>query len=138
MVKLREEEKKQAASEQHAKEAEADKAKKIQSKGKEETKGKKVVEKPMRVNLTLEDTEVVLYPLVTEKAVNMIESENKLTFVVADEATKDKVKKVIQNAYGVKVVKINIIRDMRGRKKAIVRLAKENKAQDLATKLGVL
>ena len=141
MVRLRDEEKKQAASEQHAKNAEAEKAKKIQSKGKEDIRAaaaKKEAAKPIKVNLTLEDTEVVLYPLVTEKAVNMIESENKITFVVADSATKDKVKKVIQNAYGVKVDKINVIRDMKGRKKAIVRLSKDYKAQDLATKLGVL
>jgi len=141
MVKLREEEKMQAASEQHAKEAGADKAKKIQAKGKEEAKvagAKKEAAKPIKVNLTLEDTGIIFYPLVTEKAVNMIESENKITFVVADTATKAKVKKVIQNAYGIKVDKINIIRDMKGRKKAIVRITKDYKAQDLATKLGVL
>ena len=96
------------------------------------------VAKPIKTNATIADLEVVFYPLVTEKSVNMIEAENKLTFVVSDKATKLDVKRVIQNAYSVKVDKINIIRDRKGRKKAIVKLAKENKAQDLATKLGVL
>ncbi|HPM85868.1 MAG: 50S ribosomal protein L23 [Candidatus ainarchaeum sp.] len=87
---------------------------------------------------TLHDLKVILHPLVTEKAVNMIEAENKITFIVSDDSTKEEVKKVVQEAYGVKVVKVNIIRDMKGRKKAIVKLDKKFKASELATKLGVL
>ena len=98
----------------------------------------KEVAKPIKTNATIEDLEVVFYPLVTEKSVNMIEAENKLTFIVSDKATKLDVKRIIEKAYTVKVDKVNIIRDRKGRKKAIVKLAKENKAQDLATKLGVL
>ena len=124
MVKLKEEEKKQAKQEAaaHEKDAKA-----------EETKTK-----PVKTKATLADLEVVYFPLVTEKAVNMIEAENKLTFIVSDKATRDKVKEVMQKAYEVNVAKVNIIRDRKGRKKAIVKLAKDSKAQDLATKLGVL
>jgi len=96
------------------------------------------VVKPIKTNATIEDLEIVYFPLVTEKSVNMIEAENKLTFIVSDKATKLDVKRIIEKAYTVKVDKVNIIRDRKGRKKAIVKLAKENKAQDLATKLGVL
>jgi len=135
MVKLNEEEIKQAASEKKNREEDAAKIKKD---AKEKIKEDKAKKPDVKINLTLEDLDVVLYPLVTEKAVNMIESENKITFIVNDETSKDKVKKIIEHAYGVKVAKINIIRDMKGRKKAIVRLKKEYKAQDLATKLGVL
>lgn len=96
-------------------------------------------EKPtIKIKATLEDLDVVYYPLVTEKAVNIIDAENKITFVVADNANKKNVKEVIQKSYNVKVVSVNIIRDRKGRKKAIVKLSKENKAQDLATKIGVL
>ncbi len=94
--------------------------------------------KAIKVKVSLDDLGVVFYPLVTEKAVNMIDSENKITFVVSDKANKKSVKEVIQKAYNVKVDAINIIRDRKGRKKAIIRLSKENKAQDLATKMGVL
>ena len=123
MVKLNEDEKRQAKQETEAKH-----------------EAEKVVEevKPIKTNATLEDLEIVFFPLVTEKSVNMIEAENKLTFIVADNANKQDVKRVIQKAYEVKVEKVNIIRDRKGRKKAIVKLGKENKAQDLATKLGVL
>jgi ribosomal protein L23 len=131
MVKLNEDDKKQAFAEMKANEAKAEKTKKI-------TAEKKVDAKPIKTNITLEDLGVVFHPLVTEKAVNMIEAENKITFIVADKSGKEKIKKVVESAYGVQVEKINIIRDRKGRKKAIVKLKKEFKAQDLATKLKVL
>lgn len=123
MVKLNKEEQKQKMQEEKAHSKEKD--------SKEE--------KPtIKIKATLSDLGVVYYPLVTEKAVNIIDSENKITFIVADTANKKSVKEVVQKAYNVKVVSINIIRDRKGRKKAIVKLSKENKAQDLATKIGVL
>jgi len=144
MVKLKEAEKRQAVAEQHLdataekvpekkEEAKADKEK---GKAKPEVKAEKV--KVVKANLNLEDLKVILHPLVTEKCVNMIEAENKIAFIVSDKATKEVVKKTLEKAYGIKVVKVNIIRDMKGRKKAIVKLDKAYKAQDLATRLGVL
>jgi large subunit ribosomal protein L23 len=131
MVKLNEQEKKQQAQESVA----SDTPKEVKT-----TKKAVKVAKPKqeKINLTLEDLGVVYFPLVTEKAVNMIDTENKITFIVNDKKNKHDVKKVVEEAYKVKVEKINIIRDRKGRKKAIVRLTKEFKAQDLATKLGVL
>ena len=82
--------------------------------------------------------EAILYPLITEKAINMIEKENKLTFIVEQGSTKPIVKKEVEEKYKVKVISVNILRDMKGRKKAVVRLGKEFKAQDLAVKLGVI
>jgi len=136
MVKLKEEEKKQLAQEQQAQEA--PKEVKNKSEKNKEAKAKVAAQSAVVKTATLHDLDVVLYPLVTEKAVNMIESENKITFIVNDYSGKSEVKKSIEEAYGVKVVKINIIRDMKGRKKAIVKLDKKNKASELATKLGVL
>jgi len=128
MVKLNEDEKRQAKQETDSKqEAEEKVVKEIKEKV-----------KPIKTKATLQDLEIVYFPLVTEKSVNMIEAENKLTFIVADKANRQDVKKVIEHAYEVKVEKVNIIRDRKGRKKPIVKLGKDNKAQDLATKLGVL
>ena len=127
MVKLNELEKKQQVIEETAKDVKQ-----------EEVKEKKKVAKPVKTNATLEDLGIVLYPLVTEKAVNMIDTENKITFIVADTADKPTIKGVVEKIYGIRVTKVNIVRDRRGRKKAILKLAKEFKAQDLATKLGVL
>ncbi len=81
---------------------------------------------------------ILLYPLVTEKAVNMIEGQNKLSFVVDDRADKKSVKEEIERLYTVKVRKVNVVRDTKGRKKAIVQLSKESKASEVAMKLGVI
>ena len=135
MVKLKAEEKKIAEA---AKAENETKTVKTKAEKNKEAKDKIKAETPIKTHATLEDLGVLLYPLVTEKAVNMIESENKITFIVSDTATKTDIKKRVMEAYEVKAVKVNIIRDMKGRKKAIVKLDKKYKASELATKLGVL
>ncbi len=86
----------------------------------------------------LKDYEIIIHPLISEKAVNLIEAENKICFIVNDKANKQDIKKTIERVYKVKTEKVRIIRDRKGRKKAIVKLAKEFKAGDIAIKLGVL
>jgi large subunit ribosomal protein L23 len=130
MVKLNEDDKKQAKAEENAQKESAKQEKKKAP--------AQAVKAPIKTNATLADLNVVYFPLVTEKAVNMIDAENKITFIVSDKSKKTDIKKVIEGAYGVKVAKINTVRDMKGRKKAIVKLAKGFKAEELATKLGVL
>ncbi len=83
-------------------------------------------------------TEVLLFPLITEKAVNMIESENKICFVVNKKSGKKDVKNAVETLYNVKVDSVKILNDLKGRKKAIVKINKKFKADELATKLGVL
>jgi len=139
MVKLKEAEKKQASQEaSKAKQEKNVKAKAKNVEVKADAKSEVKTESVLAKTVTLHDMEIIIHPLVTEKAVNMIEAENKLTFIVNDNATKPEIKRVLQEAYGVKVVKVNVIRDMKGRKKAIVKLDKKFKASELATKLGVL
>ena len=82
--------------------------------------------------------ETLFYPLITEKAVGMIESQNKLAFVVRNSATKPEVKKAVEEQFSVKVVAVNLVRDRKGRKKAFVKLDKKFKAGDIAIKLGVI
>ena len=81
---------------------------------------------------------VVLYPQATEKAVKLIESENKLMFIVANDATRSDVKHAIELLFEVKVdsVKIEVMPD--GRKRAYVRLAPEFMADEIASKLGMI
>lgn len=135
MVKLKESEKKQAN--QEASKAKQEKNKEAKAK-KTDTKTEAKPEIVLSKTATIHDMDVIIHPLVTEKAVNMIEAENKLTFIVNDNTSKTEIKKVLEEAYGIKVVKVNVIRDMKGRKKAIVKLDKKFKASELATKLGVL
>lgn len=82
--------------------------------------------------------EVILYPLMTESASLMVEKENKLVFVVNMKATKIDVKRAVEELYGVKVEKVNIVITPDGRKKAFVRLSPEFKATDVAIKLGII
>lgn len=86
----------------------------------------------------LKEYEIIIHPLISEKAVNMIESENKICFIVNDKANKNDVKKTVEKLYKVKIEGVKILRDRKGRKKAIVKLKKEFKAGDIAIKLGVL
>ena len=81
---------------------------------------------------------VIKHLLSTEKAVRMMESENKLVFVVENTATKPEIKKAIETDFKVKVVAVNIAIMPDGRKKAYIKLAPENPALDLATQLGAI
>ncbi len=80
----------------------------------------------------------VKYPMVTEKNMNALEQENKITFIVDKKATKKEIKEDVEREFNVKIEKINLLNDMKGRKKAIVKLKKEYKASDLATKLKMV
>ena len=80
---------------------------------------------------------IILYPLMTEKAVDQIEGQNKLTFIVNLKANKYKVKRAVEELYEVRVDKVNLLITPKGLKKAIVKLVPENKASDLAIRLGI-
>jgi len=78
-----------------------------------------------------------LKPIVTEKAVMMIEAQNVLTFTTEKDRTKEEIKKEVEDLFEVKVEKIRVL--IRGNKKyAYVKLKKEFLAIDLATKLGLI
>lgn len=81
---------------------------------------------------------MIKYPLSTEKSIRLMESENKLVFVVDSKATKPEIKKAVEETFNVKVANVNTANDTKGRKKAYVRLAAESPAIDLATKLGLM
>jgi len=81
--------------------------------------------------------EVVLYPLISEDAVTLIEAENKLTFIVNLKAGKNDVRRAVEELYEVKVDKVNLLVTPEGMKKAYVKLEPEFKAADLAVKLGI-
>jgi len=93
---------------------------------------------PEKTASGLELNEVIVFPLISEKAVGSIEKENKITFIVNQKASKTDVRNTVETLYAVKVVSVNTVRDAQGRKKAIVTLDKKFKAQELATKLGVI
>jgi len=80
---------------------------------------------------------IILRPYITEKTFNLIEKENKLTFIVADSASKKDVNEAIKTMYESNVKEVNIFRTIQG-KKAIVKFTKDDEARQLATKLGLV
>ena len=81
---------------------------------------------------------IILYPLMSEKAIQLIERENKIVFIVDKKATKPEIKHEVERLYGVKVESVNTMIDRKGRKKAYVKLSKETPATELATKLNMI
>ena len=81
---------------------------------------------------------VLLYPITTEKDVKLLETENKLTFVVDLKANKKEIKDEIEKTFNVKVLKINTLITRKGKKKAYIKLAKDTPAMDVMTKLGLM
>ena len=77
-------------------------------------------------------------PLSTEKHIRLIERENKLSFVIDKNATRDQVKREIEERFKTKVWKVNTLTDTKGRKRAYVSLLEEGAALDIATDLGLL
>lgn len=81
---------------------------------------------------------VLFYPIATEKAINMIERDNVITYIVSIGAHRDEIKKEFQDTFKVKVAKINVEIEPRNRKKAYITLDKQFKASDIALKLKLV
>ena len=77
------------------------------------------------------------YPLVTEKAMNDMDFENKLQFVVNVDATKPEIREEVEERFDVEVVKLNTQVMMNGKKKATVTLGEDDDAQEVASRIGV-
>jgi ribosomal protein uL23 len=81
--------------------------------------------------------EVIIRPVVTEASLESLESDNKLVFYVDRRANKNTIKWAVETLYEVVVEKINTLIMPNGMKKALVRLAPEYSAADVATNLGI-
>ncbi len=80
---------------------------------------------------------MILYPYVTEKSTTQAEENNALQFIVNVNDTKPKIKKEIEALYNVKVLRVNTMLTMKGKKKAIVVFQEPNTATELASRLGI-
>lgn len=81
---------------------------------------------------------IIIAPLSTEKAVRLMESENKLVFLVDRKASKADIKKELEETYNVKIKAVNTMIGPDSKKKAYVTFAEETPAIDLATKLELM
>lgn len=81
--------------------------------------------------------DVIIRMMITERASEIVEKENRLTFIVNRRATKGQIQDAVELLYEVKVVKVNTMITPEGKKKALVKLSPEYNAADLAVKLGL-
>ena len=81
---------------------------------------------------------IIKYPLSSEKCIRLMESDNKLIFVVTLPATKPQIKEAVQQLFHVKVTCVHTQITPQGEKRAIVTFAKENPAIDIATAMGMI
>lgn len=77
------------------------------------------------------------YAYVTEKATAQLDRENKLTFVVDAEDTKEDIKRAVSEIYGVTVTDVKTLIMPKGAKKAIVTLSSDDSAEEIASRLGI-
>ncbi|WP_299262655.1 50S ribosomal protein L23 [Halorientalis sp.] len=80
---------------------------------------------------------VIHHPHVTEKAMNKMDFENKLQFVVDTQAEKDEIAGDIEDQFDVSIVDVNTMVTMDGEKKATVTLSEEDDAEEIASRIGV-
>ncbi len=80
---------------------------------------------------------VIKYPLTTEKTVRLMESKNKIVFIVNNKSNKKDVKNSFEKLFNAKVEKVNI-HNQKGKKIAIISLHPDFDAMDIATQLGML
>lgn len=86
----------------------------------------------------MDNYSIIKYPLSTEKSIRLMESENKLIFVVNKKATKKEIKKAIEDMFKVKIDDVNTFVNADGEKRAYIKFSSKNPAIDIATQLGLM
>lgn len=82
-------------------------------------------------------SDVIKHPLVTEKAMNLMDFQNKLQFVVRDTASKPEIAEAVEARFDVSVADVNTMMTMDGTKKATVTLSADDDAGEVASRIGV-
>lgn len=81
--------------------------------------------------------EVIVHPKITEKAVRLIEEENKLVFIVSPDSNKKEIKRAVEMLFDVEVEGVNTQITPRAEKRAFVKLSPGYNADEIAARLGV-
>ncbi|HLH85994.1 MAG TPA: 50S ribosomal protein L23 [Thermoplasmataceae archaeon] len=78
----------------------------------------------------------IIRPIATEKTMLMMERENKLSFYVTRNASKDDIKEEVEELFSVKVDEVNTLITRNG-KKAIIKLSPEFSADEVGGRIGI-
>ncbi|MFW6436932.1 MAG: 50S ribosomal protein L23 [Halococcoides sp.] len=81
--------------------------------------------------------DVIEHPTVTEKAMDKMDFENKLQFVVDLGAAKPEIRDAVETQFDVTVTSVNTQVTMDGTKKAEVTLSASDDAEEVASRIGV-
>jgi large subunit ribosomal protein L23 len=84
----------------------------------------------------MDSYKIIFHPYVTEKTMNFMEKNNALEFIVKRDASKQLIKKTVEEMFEVKVKKINT-RVTKNGKHAIVTFMPEFKAEDIGMRIGI-
>ena len=85
----------------------------------------------------MDSYKIIKYPLSTEKSIRLMESQNKLIFVVDIDADKKMIKNAIEDMFKTKVENVRTY-VQHGEKRAYVKFSNESPAIDIATQLGLM
>ena len=80
---------------------------------------------------------IIEHPIVTEQAMNEMDFNNKLLFLVDVDATKPEISSEVAERYDVGVADVNTQVTPQGEKKAIVTLSEDDDATEIASRIGV-
>ena len=83
------------------------------------------------------DHDVIEHPHVTEKSMDLMEFDNTLQFVVSLSADKQDIETAIEEGYEEEVASVNTQITMDGEKKATVRFAEDDAAENIMSRIGV-
>jgi len=81
---------------------------------------------------------IIRYPVTSESAMQQIENNSTLVFIVDIRANKRKIKEAVEKMYQIKAAKINTLIRPDGLKKAYVRLSPDFDALEVANKIGMI
>jgi large subunit ribosomal protein L23 len=81
--------------------------------------------------------DVIKYPHMTEKAMDDLDFDNKLQFIVDTSAAKPEVADAVAEQFDVSVVDVKTHVTPDGDKKAVVRLSEDDDADEVASRIGV-
>jgi large subunit ribosomal protein L23 len=81
---------------------------------------------------------ILKHPFVTEKAMMTLERDNKLQFLVVNEATKPQIKREIEKTFEKEVASVRTLMSPKGEKKAIITFVDEKAAEEILSRLGIM
>ncbi len=114
------------------------KAPRQQTEQKPSKKEKQKPVEPVQEKNLIDPFGTLRFVLMTEKAVQMIETQNKLVFIVNRRSDKKEIKQAIEQAFQSNVKHVNTMIDQSGRKKAFVKFKEPGQAGEIAIRLGII